>query len=119
MSTEVANSLAPAAAVTVTDSGLSDVDAALVWTLVAGEDGTYYLTAGGQQLSVSKGNVSLVDAGVPFIVTASSVVASTTTDRCLMLQDYQGTPRFKNYSQKNIGSANYSSAITVYKYVEG
>ena len=120
MSNAIEASVAPAVEVTATTEGaLNDVTDAIVWTIVKNEDGTFYLTTGDQQLTVSKGNVSLAAEGSTFTLTATSVVCSATTTRALFTQLYNGSYRFKNYAASNLGTANYASAITVYKYVAG
>ena len=120
MSNTFSGSVAPATEVTAgSDGSLNDVTDAIVWTIVKAEDGTFYLTVGDQRLKVAKGNLSLDAEGVTFAISATSVSATTTTDRALFTQSYNGSYRFKNYATSNIGAANYASGVTVYKYVAG
>ena len=116
MSNAIENSVAPAIEVTATDGALNSVTDSIVWTLGTAEGG-FTLNANGSQLQIDKGNVSLVAEGGTFAVTGTGVSCTETSNRSLFTQLYNGSYRFKNYANSNIGSSNYATAVTVYKYV--
>lgn len=85
----------------------------VTWILRTAGNGTFYLEGkDGKQLKVNKTALSTDTKGMAFTVSAEKIFADS--GRRIMLYDSNGSIRFKNYSDQNVGQANYSS-IVLYK----